>query len=85
MINALGIVNFPNNAVKIKGMSNYRTIREVARTGLLAEYHLRTLYHQGRLPGIQTGRKFLVNVDLLQEQLEQESRAAVTGIHREDG
>jgi len=66
-------------------MSNYRTIREVARTGLLAEYHLRTLYHQGRLPGIQTGRKFLVNVDLLQEQLEQESRAAVTGIHREDG
>lgn len=66
-------------------MSNYRTIREIARTGLLAEYHLRTLYHQGRLPGIQTGRKFLVNVDLLQEQLEQESRAAVTGIHREDG
>jgi hypothetical protein len=66
-------------------MSNYRTIREVARTGLLAEYHLRTLYHQGRLPGIQTGRKFLVNVDLLQEQLEQESRAAVSGIHREDG
>lgn len=66
-------------------MSNYRTIREVARTGLLAEYHLRTLYHQGRLPGIQTGRKFLVNVDLLQEQLEQESRTAVTGIHREDG
>ena len=66
-------------------MSTFRTIREVARTGLLAEYHLRTMYHQGRLPGIQTGRKFLVNVDLLQEQLERESRAAVTGIRREGG
>ncbi len=66
-------------------MSTFKTIREVARTGLLAEYHLRTMYHQGRLPGIQTGRKFLVNVDLLQEQLERESRAAVTGVHREGG
>jgi len=66
-------------------MSTFKTIREVARTGLLAEYHLRTMYHQGRLPGIQTGRKFLVNVDLLQEQLEWESRAAVTGVRREDG
>lgn len=66
-------------------MSTFKTIREVARTGLLAEYHLRTRYHQGRLPGIQTGRKFLVNVDLLQEQLERESRAAVTSIRREGG
>ena len=66
-------------------MSTFKTIREVARTGLLAEYHLRTMYHQGRLPGIQTGRKFLVNVDLLQEQLEWEPRAAVTGVRREDG
>ena len=33
MINALGIVNFPNNAVKIKGMSNYRTIAAMSFLG----------------------------------------------------
>ena len=33
MINALGIVNFPNNAVKIKGMSDYRTIAAMSFLG----------------------------------------------------
>ena len=33
MINALGIVNFPNNAVKIKGMSEYRTIAAMSFLG----------------------------------------------------
>lgn len=40
-------------------------IREVAATGILSEYTLRTLYHNGELPGIQLKRQFLVNYDAL--------------------
>ena len=58
-------------------MPNFKTIRQVAKTGLLAEYRLRLLQKQGRLPGIFAGTRFLVNVDALCLQLEQESLAAV--------
>lgn len=58
-------------------MATFKTIREVAKTGLLAEYRLRMMLHQGKLPGIAAGNKFLVNVDMLMEELERESRAAV--------
>lgn len=59
-------------------MSTFKTIREVAETGLLAEFRLRMMLHQGKLPGITAGKKFLVNVDMLMDQLEKESKAAVT-------
>lgn len=60
-------------------MPNFKTIRQVARTGLLTEYRLRLLQKQGRLPGIYAGTRFLVNADALCRQLEQESLAAVVG------
>lgn len=50
------------------------TIREVARTGLLSEYALRLLETQGKLPGIYVGRRKMVNLPLLINQLERESR-----------
>ena len=55
----------------------FLTIRETAKTGLLSEYALRLLEAQGRLPGIYVGRKKLVNVPLLRQQLERESLEGV--------
>ena len=46
-----------------------RTIRENARTGLLSEYALRQMEKQGRLPCVHVGKKCLINLDKLIEQL----------------
>lgn len=43
----------------------YHSIRETARITGLAEYNLRQRLKGGRLPGIYSGRKFLVNVPSL--------------------
>lgn len=49
------------------------TIRQAASTGVLPEYTLRLMEKQGRLPGIRSGNRFLVNLPLLIEQLDMES------------
>lgn len=46
-----------------------RTIREVARTGILSEHCLRQLEKQGKLPCFYAGNKCLINLDRLIEQL----------------
>lgn len=46
-------------------------IREAARRGPLSEYCLRLMLKQGNLPGVFSGRKFLVNYERLLEQLEE--------------
>ena len=46
-----------------------RTIREIAATGMLSEYSLRLMEKQGRLPCIHVGKKCLINLDLLIQQL----------------
>ena len=53
----------------------FKTIRETARDGILPEYELRRRVKTGKLPGIYAGVKFLVNIDMLIQQLEQECRA----------
>ena len=58
-------------------MPTFKTIRETARTGLVSEYQLRMLVKRGRCPGIYRGKKFMVNVTALAEQLDMESRLAV--------
>ena len=52
----------------------FLTIREAARTGIASEHHLRLMWKQGRLPGVQTGGTFRVNLDMLIDQLNEESR-----------
>ena len=54
------------------------TIRQTAKAGILSEHHLRLLEKQGRLPGLRVGNRFLVNVDLLKEQINRESAANCT-------
>ena len=46
-----------------------RTIKEVAALGLISEYGLRLMEKQGKLPCIHVGKKCLINLDRLLEQL----------------
>ena len=59
-------------------MATFKTIRQTAAMGLMSEHYLRTLVSQGRCPGIRSGNRFFVNVEVLAEQLDIESRKAVT-------
>ncbi len=54
--------------------NRFLTIREVARTGILSEHHLRLLEKEKKLPGVFAGNRFKVNYPLLVEQLDRESR-----------
>lgn len=56
------------------------TIREAAKLGLLSEYRMRILRAQNKLPGVQSGQRFLVNIPLLREQLNEVSRANASGV-----
>ena len=57
----------------------FLTIRQTAKTGILSEHSLRLMVAQGRCPGIYSGNRFLVNYDLLVEQLDRESLARANG------
>ncbi len=43
----------------------FMSIRETARTGLLPEALLRSMVKQGKVPGVYSGTRFLVNYDRL--------------------
>lgn len=51
----------------------FPSVREAARRGPLSEYCLRLMLAQGKLPGVYSGRKFLVNYEKLLEQLNTEA------------
>lgn len=55
-------------------MPVFKTIRQTASTGWITESHLRRLVAEGKCPGIYSGKRFLVNVNALAEQLDAESR-----------
>ncbi len=52
----------------------FMTIRQTAKTGILPESLLRLMEKQGKLPGIYSGNRFLVNYGLLVEDLQAASR-----------
>lgn len=60
-------------------MPEFKTIRQTAAMGILPEHRLRMMQKQNRLPGIFSGTRFLVNVQALIEQLNQESVANAEG------
>lgn len=51
------------------GSAKFPSIRETAKRGPVSEYCLRLMLKQGDLPGVYSGRKFLVNYEKLLEQL----------------
>lgn len=52
----------------------FMTIREVARTGIVTEYYIRSMVKQGKVPGVWSGKSFLVNYPLFVEWLDNECR-----------
>lgn len=52
--------------------TRFPSIREAARRGPVSEYLLRPWLKEGKLPGVYSGRKFLVNYEKLIEQLNAE-------------
>lgn len=56
----------------------FLTIRETAKTGILSEYSLRLMQKQGKIPCIMCGKKCMVNYPLLLQQLNEDSKKAVT-------
>lgn len=52
--------------------AKFPSIREAAKRGPLSEYCLRLMQKQGKLPGVYSGKKFLVNYDRLLERLNAE-------------
>lgn len=57
----------------------FLSIRETAATGILSEHALRLMVKQGRIPYIKIGVKYLINYPQLIEQLNAESKGAVSG------
>lgn len=57
-------------------MATLKTIRQTAKTGIASEHYLRCLVAQGRCPGLYSGNRFLVNLEALAEQIDNESRGA---------
>lgn len=60
----------------------FLTIRETARRGPLTEYTLRTMLKQGKLPGIYSGTRFLVNYKRFIEIID---KASLENVHFPEG
>ena len=60
-------------------MTEFKTIRQTAATGLISEHYLRLMVKRGECPGIQSGNRYLVNVPALAEILDARSRSGIGG------
>lgn len=60
-------------------MPEFRTVRQVAASGLISEHFLRQMIARGQCPGFRSGNRFLVNVTLLAEILDERSRKGISG------
>lgn len=59
-------------------MRRFQTIADATRTTGLSQYYIRRGCREGSIPHIKSGNKFLVNVPLLIERMDQMSEAVVT-------
>ena len=55
----------------------FLTIRQAAREVGLPHTLLRKMLENSTLPGFYSGNRYYVNIDLLREKLEQDSKASV--------
>lgn len=60
-------------------MPQFKTIRQVAASGLISEHYLRRLVAAHECPGIRSGNRFLINVELLKAKLNEMSRRQKDG------
>lgn len=59
-------------------MTEYKTIRQTAASGLISEHFLRGMVARGECPGFRSGNRFLINVEQLKEKLNEMSRQKVS-------
>ena len=71
--------NQQQEMIKLTEAEKFVPIRKLAESGFLTESRLRKMHKQGKLPGIWCGKKFLVNVPLLNEELDRESKKQLSG------
>ncbi len=62
--------------------ARFMTIRQAAKAGILPEFRLRMMQKAGQLPGIFAGKKFMVNVELLDRQLDDMSKQSMKEAQR---
>lgn len=55
-------------------MTEYKTIRQTAASGLISEHFLRGMVARGECPGFRSGNRFLINIEQLKEKLNEMSR-----------
>lgn len=55
-------------------MDRFMTVNEMVKYSGLSENMLRNWIKQGRCPGVRNGNRFLINVDMLEKQMREESR-----------
>ena len=70
-------INRNNNQPTIRKIPRMRTVGEAALelkkldpNTAVTEYHIRSLVLSGKLPKIKAGKKYLINLDLLLDYLE---------------
>ena len=62
-------------------MPEFKTVRQVAASGLISEHFLRQMVAKGECPGFYSGTRYLINVKALAEILDARSRE---GLRREE-
>lgn len=62
----------------------FLTIRQTAKTGLISEHRLRLLVAQGKVPGVYSGNRYMVNFDQLVALLDEQSRVNAGGMNYAD-
>lgn len=60
-------------------MPRFKTIRQVAASGLISEYFLRRLVSSGECPGFRSGNRFIVNETELIYKLSEMSKQTKGG------
>lgn len=61
----------------------FKTIRETAALKILPESRIRQMVARGECPGIQSGNRFLVNVNAFCELLDRKSRRCMEGCNED--
>ena len=80
----LNDISLNNSQQTIRKIPRMRTVHEAAQelkqldpSTAVTEYHIRRLVLSGKLPKIKAGKKYLINLDLLLDYLENDTGAAI--------
>ena len=73
MLSTIYSDEYRNDFMEVESMNKIpqmMTVRQMAATGILPENAIRSLLKQGKLPAIYSGKKALINFELVCEMLQ---------------